>query len=171
MFDKFATAVLLAVGAAGQVIYPGDNCCTFYGDSNYSTMSYMHICHLGVKEIWVDLNEHDFANKISSFWCGANVALDTCVSNDDCYRGDNTAGNVRSPQVGFNDDINMVYLKPYDVVKRGAVTIFKEVDCWGTASRYYVLENSTDASARADYSVSYLDRDVGKDDFGSVMVP
>ena len=47
MFDKFTTAVLLAVSAAGQVQYPGDNCCTFYADSNYSTMSYMNLCHNG----------------------------------------------------------------------------------------------------------------------------
>ena len=94
-----------------------------------------------------------------------------CAGTDDCNRGENSAGNVRSPQVGFNDDIDMVYLTPYDVIKRGAVTIFKQTDCQGTASRYYILKNSTEASARADYSVNYLDQDVGRDDFGSVMVP
>ena len=47
MFEKFASAVLLAVGAIGQMVYPGDNCCTFYSLEYYGGTPHT-VCHEGV---------------------------------------------------------------------------------------------------------------------------
>ena len=94
-----------------------------------------------------------------------------CTSIDNCDHGGITAGHVRSPQVGFNDDIDMVYLNPYDVIKRGAATVLRETDCKSTSSRYYNLENSIEASSRTDFSEPLLGPDTGIDDIGTVMVP
>ena len=104
LFESYTKAALLALGAFAQLEYPGDDCCTFFEAKNYEGDSW-HVCKKSSTSTSETYNagDYNFHDKMSSFWCGANVALDTCAGEDDCYRGDNTAGNVRSPQVGFND--------------------------------------------------------------------
>ena len=80
MFEKFASAVLLTVGAIGQMVYPGPNCCTFYKDPMYGSPPGLTLCHTGTR-VSFNMMVYGWANMISSYECGANTKVDMCKYN------------------------------------------------------------------------------------------
>ena len=81
MLEKFSTTVLLAVGVAGQLIYPGDNCCTFYADHYYGYPLNTYCNAEEAELIMFNLGSGGVADMISSYWCGASVLLNALCSD------------------------------------------------------------------------------------------
>ena len=91
MFEKFSTTVLLAVGVAGQIVYPGDNCCTFYFDHYYGYPAGTFCNDAEEELIMFDFCDPSIEDKISSYWCGPNVLLNALCSDltPECPYGGN----------------------------------------------------------------------------------
>lgn len=55
--------------------------------------------------------------------------------------GTGGAGNVMSAQIGYNDDMDRLFLQPYDAAKSGSVTAFHDADCKGVSGRFPSADN------------------------------
>ena len=104
--------------AEENLSYPGDLCCNLYDDGNYGG-TVKKFC-LGSKTsgdtTW-SMDDYDFHDKMSSWWCGKNVSWNMCTgTSGDCLNthGSSGAGNGRSPQTGHNDNVDRVFLRHYD---------------------------------------------------------
>ena len=119
-----------------NVAYPGDTCCTFYADGFWGGDS-KTLC--ATKEQTFKLD--GFNDKTSSFYCGKSVAYDLCNDgvDKDCRGGNGMtgAGTVMSAQVGKNDHLSTVKMRPYDPTEQGAVLLFKDKDCRNDVGRFY----------------------------------
>ena len=62
------------------------------------------------------MRDYDFNDKVTSWYCGKNVAYDFCDDSTNCefFLGNRGAGNVKSPYIKRNDAISVVYLSEYD---------------------------------------------------------
>lgn len=122
--------------AEENLSYPGDLCCNLYDDGNYGG-TVKKFC-LGSKTsgdtTW-SMDDYNFHDKMSSWWCGKNVSYDFCrlrtggsCSNDD---GTSGAGNVRVSDVGnnHNDAMDRLIMRHYDASQTGAVTTFRDGGC------------------------------------------
>ena len=76
MFKNFTSAVLLAVGAIGQMVYPGDTCCTFYEEENFTGTKHS-LCHAG-SLVNYNVKSLGWGDNIASYECGAFTKVDMC---------------------------------------------------------------------------------------------
>ena len=75
---------------------------------------------------------------------------------------------MRNAYVGFDNTNTWADYQFYDPAKRGAVTVFTEVNCTGISTYYLSPEDQT---RRADYPVSYIDYDTHNNTISSFMLP
>ena len=75
---------------------------------------------------------------------------------------------MRNSWLGWDNTASWANFNLYDPAKRGAVTVFTEFDCTGISTYYLTPE---DQSQRADYPVSYIDRDTPNNTISSFMLP
>ena len=92
-------SVLISATFATVDTYPGDLCCRVYADPNYSgdteDVCYDYHTYGADGEHFVKLGS-SLANRVSSWWCGKNIAYDFCNDGESgCYQSG--AGNARSP--------------------------------------------------------------------------
>ena len=75
-----------------------------------------------------------------SYWCGSKITYEFGWDYPGDYHGQDYgfsgAGNTKNPSIWLEPDwifggISSVLIKPYDDVKRGAVTLFDTADCSG----------------------------------------
>ena len=73
---EFIAAVALA-SVASAIDYPGDNCCTLYGDWHLKTGDGTKtLCideQTPVEGKWFNLKTEGFDDKMYSYWCGAKI--------------------------------------------------------------------------------------------------
>lgn len=72
IFKAFAAACLAS--ATNALEYPGDNCCTFWTEKNFTGESKTP-CHYGTAPASSDLYQEFFKN-IESVFCGKNVEFE-----------------------------------------------------------------------------------------------
>jgi len=81
-----------------------------------------------------------FGDKMSSYWCGANVSFDFCDQKDgDCRGGDDLnsgAGNIRCSDGGNDNNLDRIYLRYYDPSTQGAITVFRDHNCTDDHARF-----------------------------------
>ena len=120
----------------------------------------------------VDMNDHGINDKISSWYCGKNLAYDFCNDNNNSCGGGqglSGAGTAYSRQIGFNNRLTILNLYPYDVSKRGAVMVFSDQGCQEDVSRFYSDDSGHE---RKDYTNSEMyNNHLRNDKASSVMVP
>ena len=69
----------------------------------------------------------------------------------------------------MNDAISSVFLKPYDPIQEGAVTLFSDSDCRGRSAVFFGPKDLLD---RQGYVLSdFNNRDFGNDSASSLMIP
>jgi len=86
--------------AEENVYYPGDECCFLYEHPNYGG-SKLHTCvdRNSIPWTYFYMPDYNFHDKMSSWWCGKNVAWFMCTgTHGDCdgTHGSSGAGNGRS---------------------------------------------------------------------------
>ena len=75
---EFIAAVALAA-VASAIDYPGDHCCTLYGDEYRKTGEGTKTKTLCISEEtdaageWFNLKTEEFDDKMYSYWCGAKI--------------------------------------------------------------------------------------------------
>lgn len=161
---------ILALSAlsTAQVAYPGDGCCTFWYDPNYSgdTKSY---CLDGTGATLEFTEDHW---PMGSWWCGKGVSFDLCDDLDGYCGGKwgrSGTGTARSPWGGKRSYLMGIRLRPYDPSVQGAAVVFFGRDCKEAAGR---LDADSDPTKSADYTKDMMwDRNIWQDSISSVMVP
>ena len=66
----------------GAVVYPGDNCCTFYDTHNWEGDSFPACLPDGQSSTTGEVPS-SFASKVSSWWCGKDIKYDFCYGYTD----------------------------------------------------------------------------------------
>ena len=76
---------------------------------------------------------------------------------------------MRSAQVGHNDSLTTVKMRPYDPTVQGAVLLFKDKDCRNDVGRFYAPVSNTE---KMSYTKSEMwDNNIENDEITSLMVP
>ena len=123
--------------AEQNLSYPGDHCCNLYDGGNYGgTVAKFCInkSKTSGDTTW-SMDDVNFRDKMSSWWCGKNVSYDFCrlKSGGSCSGDDGTsgAGNARVKDVGnnHNNAMDRLIMRHYDASKTGAVTTFRDSGC------------------------------------------
>ena len=182
-FEKILASFVLVNSAAAGNVYPGDKCCTLYRDSNFEG-DQLNLCfdedtygrHGQQQWILRDFNlpnsSDQWENRVSSYWCGKNVAYDFC----DKYYGDcagetgmSGAGHVMNRKFGHNDKADRIRMRYYDAAERGAAMIFRDKNCEHDAGRFYADPNTAHT---AKYTTGQMEANHIKDGYASsIMVP
>lgn len=159
---------------SANIDYPGDRCCQVYEDSGFGGGWLLSCLSDGFTEGYVDVVDYGFNDKMSSWWCGKDIAYDFCNDNpgDDCRNGHGSsgAGSQRAPSVGgSNDKLTTLYLYEYSQADRAAVTVFEDAGCQGKAGRLYA---TSDPTSKAYFSTSDLEyNNIRNDEMSSIAVP
>ena len=118
--------------------YPGDFCCTLFSEQ-YLRGEQLTLCHDGDgTTAEISLAGEDLDKRMSSYYCGKNVAYDFCADGNECYitgAGYHMMKGLHSDRA--EDHASFVKLHPYDASIMGAVTVFVHPNCTGHASRFY----------------------------------
>ena len=77
----------------------------------------------------------DWDNKMSSWKCGANVAVNFCTRKtefkcyDDHNYGESAGGHAESQDTGINNSLTLLKLTPYDTDALQSITVFADTRC------------------------------------------
>ena len=188
------TSALVLLGASANAIinlkdigqnlsphigYPGDNCCYLYEHISYGG-DRVKVCHEDEKTDFYlsDLEDGDWNERVSSYYCGKNVWYNMCNTRSLCDYGNRNSGaghhknsdmNGVSGDSDFNDKASWMEMGPYDPSDVGAVTLFRFSKCHGRATRVYWDPNDI---VGGQYTFDDLN-EIGMlpEDISSVMVP
>ena len=102
--------------------------------------------------------DYDFNDTVSSWYCGKSIQYDFCKDKpeDDCthMNGQKGAGTARNPQMGHNDSLSTLKLRPYDGATQGAVVVFGDMTCEANTGRFFA---NSDPTRYADYSTADIE--------------
>ena len=159
-----------------NISYPGDYCCRLYKGYNWNG-NYKNFCMSETADYKnYDLKTYGYNNNVSSYYCGQHVHYNfcntrdqsTCASNTDSNSG---AGTHMSPVIGNNDFMSTLQLRPYDIEKNAAVTLFMIDNCQDKSGAFFAPDKPYDGSWKS-YSVSELpSHNVLSNGVNSIMVP
>ena len=81
-----------------SVVYPGDECCTLYGDNGFSGNK-LTLCLDNGSAKNYDLTQSGDAQILGSWWCGKGVSYKFCADSDDKCTNEKLNGGAGS---GYN---------------------------------------------------------------------
>ena len=170
-----------ATEAVPNLTYPGDNCCDFFFDPDW-TGTKMSFCidpnsdsfdDPNYFEHW-DMRDYGFDENMSSYACGKSVQYDIC-DNPTIEECTNMYGNMGAGTsydswvLGDDNTMTSLLMRPYDPTSLSAVTIYEDPNCSGRSGRLFA---PTDVNSRNMFDVyDLMYWDVGIDTASSVRVP
>ena len=112
---------------------PNDNCCRIYKQAGFLGRSRDYCTKNGGSEETVhDLTGKRLDNTMSSWKCGANVAVRFCTQADgsqcqdpgNLHYGESAGGEAASEDTGIHDSLTQIVLMPYNPAESQALTVF-----------------------------------------------
>ena len=88
--------------------------------------------------------------------------------------GQSGAGTAKNSHMGHEDKLTTLYLKSYDVLKSGAVLVYRSPDCTNNSGAFYSMlsDNGKTVNLSRDYNTADIKQfNMYDNDVSSVMVP